>query len=68
MHNRRNQVTNNQEGYINDLKKSRSFKMLHLLHVPYQLNWPPECASALCTNRICSKLQNVLEAIFPMIP
>lgn len=34
MHNRRNQVTNNQEGYINDLKKSRSFKMLHLLHVP----------------------------------
>lgn len=35
MHNRRNQVTNNnQEGYINDLKKSRSFKMLHLLRVP----------------------------------
>lgn len=34
MHNRRNQVTNNQEGYINDLKKSRSVKMLHLLHVP----------------------------------
>lgn len=35
MHSRRNQVTNNnQEGYINDLKKSRSFKTLHLLHVP----------------------------------
>lgn len=35
MHSRRNQVTNNnQEGYINDLKKSRSFKTLRLLHVP----------------------------------
>lgn len=34
MHNRRNQVTNNRGGYINDLKKSRSFKMLHFLHVP----------------------------------
>lgn len=34
MHSRRNQVTNNQEGYINDLKKSRSFKMLHFLRVP----------------------------------
>ena len=25
MHSRKNQVTNNQEGYVNDLKKSRSF-------------------------------------------
>ena len=33
MHNRRNQVTDNQEGHIYDLKKSRSFKMLHLLRV-----------------------------------
>lgn len=34
MHNRRNQVMDNQEGYIYDLKKSRSFKMLHLLRIP----------------------------------
>lgn len=34
MHNRRNQVTSNQERYISDVKKCRSFKMLHLLHVP----------------------------------
>lgn len=35
MHNRRNQVMmGNQEGYIYDLKKSRSFKMLHLLCIP----------------------------------